>query len=744
MRNTVIRSLRLFMSISFVLVHFSGWSPSNSALNAAISSGQPEVTLYRDDWGVPHIYADTEEGGFYGLGYAQAEDHLEGMLRLFLMVRGEQAAAFGSKFVKSDFEQRRWMHMEEARKGFDRMNRQLQKNYRFYVAGLKRYMKDHPDDVPEWAPEVGPVDVVALSRSVLWTYMIRQGIQDCASGGIKIASIHRDMLEKNRQSASNEWLIAPWRTADNAMIVLSDPHGGIDGGLFYEFRIDVGAMKTAGYSFGALFILTHNRYISWGMTTGDPDVSDCYEVAVDPENPRRYLYDGKWQTMETQEVTVAVKDAEPVVRTHEYTMHNGSLCPVIARKDNKAYVVCTSYMHDAGLFDEEIYRLNHARNITEAKEAFKILGMFPQNLMVGDHEGNSYYVRLGKTPKRPSGYDWNRPVPGNTSESAWLGIHPLEDLVQIESPPQGYMQNCNIAPDTMMEDCPLTADRYPSYIFNDEPNRANTRGIRAVEVLSKSFHFTVEDAIDLSLDEKWIGTETWQAALQKALSQNGDFVASASPLTLRFVNNILHFDGHARAESVAALNYLYWRSTLWTMPGLSEQDREALMDPRWEKGELTPDQEKTLLKAVDMAIEKMFQKHGTIDIKYGEVNRIGRGGKSWPLGGGGLMPDNTVACAYTKKCIFTLRAMTFGKPDEHGYRFPWLGSRCLRLVIFTEPLQSFTLHLYGQSGRKESPHYTDQARLASERRLKPTYFYKKDLLKHVVSKKVLDVVFSED
>ena len=84
--------------------------------------------------------------------------------------------------------------------------------------------------------------------------------------------------------------------------------------------------------------------------------------------------------------------------------------------------------------------------------------------------------------------------------------------------------------------------------------------------------------------------------------------------------------------------------------------------------------------------------------------------------------------------------MTFGEPDEHGYRFPWLGSRCLRLVIFTEPLQSFTLHLYGQSGHEDSPHYKDQARLASERRLKPTYFYKKDLLKHVVSQKVLDVL----
>jgi acyl-homoserine lactone acylase PvdQ len=722
----------------------SGWEQPVDICASVLSSDQGEVTIYRDDWGVPHIYAKTEEAGFYGLGYAQGEDHLEGILRLFLMVRGELAAAFGTEFVKSDIEQRRWLHVEEAQKGFDLMNPQLQKNYRFYVAGLKRYMKDHPEDVPDWAPKLEAVDVVALSRSVLWTYMIRHGVRDCTRGGIKVASVFREMLEENRRSASNEWIVAPWRTAGDAMIILSDPHGGVDGGLFYEFRMDAGAMKTAGYSFGALFILTHNRHISWGMTTGDPDVSDCYEVEVDPENPRRYQYDGEWQTMETRDVTVVVKDAEPVIRTLEYTRHNDRLSPVIARHNGKAYAICSSYMKDAGLFDEEIYRLNLAKNVAEVKEAVKILGMFPQNLMVGDHLGNSYYVRAGKTPKRPSGFDWNKPVPGNTSKTAWLGIHPVEDLVQIENPPQGYMQNCNIAPDTMMEDCPLTADRYPSYIFNDEPNRANTRGLRAVEVLSKNFHFTVEDAIELALDEKWFGTEAWQAALDKALNQNNDYMKDAKPLFKRFVDNILHFDGHARADSVAALNYLYWRSALWGMSDLNEEDKEALTDPRWEKAELTPAQGEILVKAVELAIKAMLEEHGTIDLRYGDVHRIGRDGKSWPLGGGGLMPENSVACAYHTKCIFTLRAMTFGEPDEHGYRYPWLGSRCLRLVIFTEPLQSFTLHLFGQSGRKESPHYTDQARLASKRRLKPTYFHKEDLLKHVVSKKMLHVTEPEN
>ena len=49
-----------------------------------------EVTLYRDDWGVPHLYADSEEAGYYGLGYAQAEDRLEQILGMLVVLQGRR------------------------------------------------------------------------------------------------------------------------------------------------------------------------------------------------------------------------------------------------------------------------------------------------------------------------------------------------------------------------------------------------------------------------------------------------------------------------------------------------------------------------------------------------------------------------------------------------------------------------------------------------------------------------------
>ena len=708
-----------------------------------------DVTIHRDPWGVPHIFADTEEAGFYGLGYAQAEDQLDFILMMFLAGRGELAAAFGddpSSWVgnplSSDIQSRLWRHVEEARAGWERLSPQLQQNYTHYVAGLEAWMREHPDRTPGWAPDLEPWDPVVLSRFVLWGgYQAGQGLQDCARGGVQLAAADRASVVRAAQAASNEWVLAPWRTRANAQIVLSDPHGGIDGAFVYESRIHAGELQAAGFSLGPMLLLTHTRDVSWGMTTGAPDVADCYEIEVDPADSLRYRYDGEWRRMETREVTIDVRGGEPVTRTFAYTAHNDVLSPVVARHDGRAYAVSTAYMHTAGDFDQEVYEINLARDIAGVKEAMRRLGMFPQNVMFGDRHGDSWYLRAGRTPIRPDGFDWNRPVPGETSASAWLGIHPLEDLVQLETPRAGYMQNNNISPDVMLENSPLTPDLYPGYIYNDTRNRRNTRSVRAVDVLSRAWNFTLDDAVDLTLDEMWVGTNAWREALRDALNADPERAREAAPQVRELARRILSFDGHARQESRAAHAYLAWREQVFTLPELDEAAREALSDPLWEKEGVPAAHLPPLLDALEAAATTMLDRYGSIDRTLGDVFRIGRGDRSWPLGGMSILhPTDRVACALALRCVFTLRAMTsFSPPDSLGLRHAEIGSRLLRLVQFTDPLRSFTLHNYGQSENPDSPHYTDQARLSSERRLKPTYFDPAELMNHVVSTKVLEV-----
>src|SRR5512147_2287897 len=53
------------------------------------------VTIYRDDYGVPHIVGESEEAAFFGYGYAQAEDHLERMMLQYRDAQGRRAEVAG-------------------------------------------------------------------------------------------------------------------------------------------------------------------------------------------------------------------------------------------------------------------------------------------------------------------------------------------------------------------------------------------------------------------------------------------------------------------------------------------------------------------------------------------------------------------------------------------------------------------------------------------------------------------------
>ena len=255
---------------------------------------QGRVTIYRDTWGVPHIYADREADGFYGLGYAMAEDEGEFILRSVLVARGEAAQAFGKSEVESDYTSRLWRHAAEAKVGFARMSPELQQDYVSWAKGINQYLVDHPNEAPAWRPTVEPWDAVAISRWLLWlAYQAGDGIQKCRASGAKLSAVSLDGQAMRRVAASNEWFLAPWRTKDSAAVVLSDPHGGVDGQFVFEFRMHAGPFEAAGYAMGALPILVHTRNVSWGVTTGAPSVADCYRVALAPGSETRYLYDGK-------------------------------------------------------------------------------------------------------------------------------------------------------------------------------------------------------------------------------------------------------------------------------------------------------------------------------------------------------------------------------------------------------------------------------------------------------------------
>ena len=132
------------------------------------------VRILRDTWGVPHIYAQSELGAIYAQGYAMAEDRLPTMMRAYRKAVGRMAEAFGPDWVEHDHQQRVWRHEQVARARYGELSPLYQRAGEAFVAGVRRYVAEHPERVPAWSLEVQPYHLVALARYVIWGWPLGQ------------------------------------------------------------------------------------------------------------------------------------------------------------------------------------------------------------------------------------------------------------------------------------------------------------------------------------------------------------------------------------------------------------------------------------------------------------------------------------------------------------------------------------------------------------------------------------------
>jgi acyl-homoserine lactone acylase PvdQ len=574
-------------------------------------------------------------------------------------------------------------------------------------------MKEHPAEVPAWAPELQPWQVIALSRYIIWGWPEGDAGRDLRRAGITPDSISA--------RGSNQWVITPGRTADGAALALIDPHLGWYGQFrFYEARLYGGALQTSGMAIPGLPLssLGHNRYCSVAMTTGGPDAADVYEEELNLSSPRQYKYDGQWKDMVVQEEKIRVKEGDAVATKTfeiEYTHHG----PVVARRGGKAYAMKLPYF-DQYRLPEQSYLMATARNLKEMKQALSLFQLMEQNVMVATVDGDIYYVRNGRVPIRPKGFDWTKPVPGNTSKSEWLGFHPIEDLVQSENPWQGYLQNCNVSPEHMTRFCPMTPQRYAErfYLFNTD-NPLHQRAATVLEVLHASPRVTVGDAIALAMNAQVYNADRWQARLAAAWEKAGKRAAGKDPAA-ELYQQIVRWNRRADADSTGAIAYWFWKKQLGDK--VLQSDRAGLPPPQAVSDE-------QLLGALAKGAAELQKTWGRLEVKYGDVFRAGRAGGSvtWPVSGGS-MPG-----------LATPRAISFD-PTKDGRTYLGRGGQTSTQVVqLTNPPRSWTLLPLGESDHRDSKHWDDQCRaMFSAGKMKPTYFLdKEELLKHVESKTAL-------
>ncbi len=686
-----------------------------SVASNRVSAG--EVTIHRDTWGVPHIFADTPEDGAWGLGYAQAEDRLVDIYTGVRTGMGTLAEVFGEEFVEHDYLMRLCRNSEISQQAWQELPDHLKRLVAAFTRGIQDYAKAHPDEVPPHAIPLEPWMLLTIGRTMVLRWPLGTINDDLNNGGAR----PRPPMQ------SNEWVVSPSRSADGIPILLSDPHLTWEGlAVMYEARVHAGDLHMNGYFLIGTPILAigHNRHVGWALTTGGPDCGDAYEMILHPGATPEYLYDGEWRKVNVVPLTIAVKGQEPVTRAALFT-HLGPVMKVSDEDPTKVWVGAAPLLNATEMM-QQAWQMVTSTSVREFYDAIGRCQFNEQNFMFADIHGDVGYARVGPTPIRPPGYDWTAPVPGHTSATAWKGIHPVDDLVHIFNPPQGFMQNCNVSPENMMPDSPFIEGRYLNQIFNvGDWEINNPRGIRTRQLLDNNESVTREDAIAIALDVHDILAELWQQELSTAVEAVGaEFMKQADFAAA--VQAILDWDGEFTPEQTATPVLKFWRLKCGQRIDLS---------PMAAGIHLEEEQQKLALQLLRETIDELTAQYGRWDIAWGDIHKVGRGGRFFPVGGAEFRSGSKAA--NFSETLFDVRCDP--DPDHPGQHTAVNGTMAMILMFFHEDgIESMTCTSWGQSAHEDSPHYLDQSeKLYSKRGLKPTWWNKDDLSPHIKSTQVL-------
>jgi penicillin amidase len=147
------------------------------------SSKTTQLTIYRDEFGVPHIFASDLEGLFYGFGFASAQDRLFQLDMLRRTYWGRVSEVHGAKLLEFDKAMRRDNLTRAQVKGqVSGLSKEHQTVLRSFADGINAYVKEAKADPSEKMPAefqkfgIDPEvwqseDVAAVFLSVMGVFM---------------------------------------------------------------------------------------------------------------------------------------------------------------------------------------------------------------------------------------------------------------------------------------------------------------------------------------------------------------------------------------------------------------------------------------------------------------------------------------------------------------------------------------------------------------------------------------------
>ena len=656
-----------------------------------------DVNIYRDTWGVPHIFGEKDRDTAYGLAYAHAEDDFKTIQDILLSLRGKLATVYGKDGAPNDYivQLLRIWEVVESHYEYD-----LAKNVRSicesYADGLNHYAVLHPNEVVRGLFPVSGKDIVAgfVHRTPLMFGLDRVLEKLTSSEKPDFAFDYKTIKSGPFDQAllgSNVVAVAPSRSADGYTRIAINSHQPWTGPVaWYEAHLhsEEGWNMNGGLFPGSPVIFVgHNENIGWSHTVNSPDLIDVYELEIHPEDKNRYYIHGSWEELEVREARITVKLWGPfkwtIKRETLWSVHG----PVI-RNPHGTYAVRFSGYGEIRQV-EQWFRMNKSRNLEDFGEAMSMLALPMFNTIYADKNGNLYYVYNALLPIRGSGnYDWKGIVPGNTAYTMWREYFPFDELPQVVNPESGFLQNCNSTPflATNGNDNP-DKSLYPQNLGIElfQTNRA----LRVHETFGSDKSITREEFYQYKFDTKYSRQSVMAVNLKKFLTE----ASSKDPDINKALELLRNWDLDTDSSSTAT--HLAIRAIRPQFnPAKYEYDAEKIMD--------------RLKKAVSWLNENF----GRLDVKWGDIQRLQRGKTDLSLSGG---PD-------------ILRAVYSKEKDD---KYVGIAGDCFYEIVEWDldgNVSAKSIHQFGTATQDTSSiHYDDQAQLFARHQMKPVWMKLEDI-----------------
>jgi acyl-homoserine-lactone acylase len=663
------------------------------ALQALPQNINPQnITIARDSFGVPHIFAKTDAEVAYGLAWAHAEDDFNSLQEVVLPAKGLAGKAFGKKGAAADYAFALFRCREITEERWNTLTPEFLKLIEGYVQGINDYAMRHKD---QWmAKKLFPVtiqDYIAASVLALTAF---NGADDA------LIRIFNNKIwtvpDFSSNKGSNSAAIHPSKTITGESYLLVNAHQPNTGSqAFYEAHVcsEEGLNALGGLLAGGPCILHGvNEHLGWAHTVNYCDRTDIFQLEMNPENSNQYKFDREWVNLEQKTIKLRIKGIPVAVSRKIYWSRYGA---TMKNKQGVFSIRLGGNMRIGAL--QQWYEMNKTKSFTEFYEVLRKQELSMFNIMYADRYDTVFYINNALMPIRDTSaqYNWKRTVPGNTSKTLWTEFRPITALPQYINPKSGFLFNTNHSSflatakeDNLSFKSFSKADGWENYHLN--------RSARFLELIPQKQLVSYDTLKAIKFDRQYAKNFYFNVNID-TLNQ---LDASVYPELKNVITNFQQWNKKGLTDSKGAAVFLL------LYEHIKAKDIEGRVI--------------TVAGAVESftAVKNYMMKYfGRDDITLGELQKLVRGKKILPLWG---LPDQ-LSPQWTEK-------------EKSGIRKSVGGDGYIMFIRFAKNQlpQIETVNMYGASAVPGSPHFDDQVNMYLQQQTKRMTLDKTKVLRNAV------------